>query len=995
MNRLLLLITLGISLPLNSLVYGLSDDVATVGLWHMESIYQNESDIPMTADDDSQNPGRDHDFVLFRSGLNETPPTVVAGGYEGNALLFEGGQIMNCPTFWSSSYTELKVDYMIYITSLPSELGADVTYLFDKGTGYIFESGIWPGGGNDYMRFRVYLSSGSIDGDIVVAGLKDRWLHVVGSYDSSYNYIFSITDTMTGITTSVTKTGSYSLKTVSSGDITFGSTSPSTGSKPTNRNFRGMIDEMKISSKVVTPHYAFNPSPAMSSTIRTLPKNLTWSKGLVADGSDVFFGTNSSAVAAAAKPAVDIDGSTFVDFHDFAIMAGQWQQAPVYPSADIDGIGLVNYSDLYQLVASWLTSTLSSHPLFLGSTTGTGITCPELLAATAYYWRVDSVNISENSPGNIWSFTTGPAAATNPTPASGSTNVATDANTVTLQWDPGFRADAYDIYFGTQASPPYLTTVTETSLDKADLAPNTKYYWRVDSTGPLGTITGAVWNFTTGSIAAFSPSPANAATDVTFPHGGIDLSWTSTFAPAYYNVYFGTASPPPYIGSTTVPWLRSPDVAQNRTCYWRVDCVSIFGTVTGSTWSFTTSVPAFPQAEGFGRFAKGGRGGTVYHVTTLADSGTGSLRDAVSVGNRTIVFDVSGYINLASRLSITQPNITIAGQTAPGDGIGISGRGISIGADDLIMRYVRVRYTSTTSDDCITVNSDCSNTIFDHVSASWGIDEVWSVTSSQNVTMQWCMITEGLDYAGHSKGSLLEWPVLSLHHSIYAHNDDRNPKNKGVFDYRNNVAYNWGFDPYIAGDSGGMSYANCVGNYYIAGASTTTPDGIMITRGNSNYHMYLYDNRIDSNRNGTKDGIDLGTGLIDPLRPLTVMPVPFEYPHVTTTSPEVAYTQVLANAGCSVLASGSIRDSIDTRIVNDIINETGWIIFSYTDRGGLGTLAGGTPPLDTDQDGMPDAWEDAHSLNKYDASDRNGDPDGDGYTNLEDYLNSLAAYPSP
>jgi hypothetical protein len=844
------------------------------------------------------------------------------------------------------------------------------------------------------MRFRVYMTSGSLDGDIVVAGLKNRWLHVVGSYDSSRNYTFSITDTTTGITTTVTKTGSYNLKSVSSGDITFGSTSPSTGGKPTNRNFRGMVDEMKISNKVVTPHYAFNPVPTSGSTIYVQPEVLLWSKGLAAQGSNVFFGTSSSAVAAATAPLFDIDGSRFVDFRDFAFLGGQWGRAPVYPWADIDRTGVVDGADLFLLADKWLTDTSVAYPLFVGGTAGNTVECPSLLPSTSYYWRVDSLeNPATTVPGNLWSFTTGSARASNPAPASGTAEVAADSNTVTLGWVPAFGAAWYNVYFGTHANPPFYGTAATPSLPVSGLAPRTKYYWRVDSVGPFG-VTGTVWDFTTGAIGAISPSPADQAASVAFPLGGVDLSWTSTFKPDSYNVYFGTQNPPPYVGTTSAETFRSPDVVQNKTYYWRIDCVSVFGTTTGTVWSFVTATPAFPQAEGFGRFAKGGRNGDVYHVTTLADSSTptnGMLRyginNAPSAG-RTIVFDVGGYINLASRLSITKNNITIAGQTAPGGGIGISGAGVSIGAKDLIMRYVRFRYTSTASDDCITVNSNCSNAIFDHVSASWGIDEVFSVTSSQNVTIQWCMITEGLNCEGHSKGSLLEWPVLSLHHSLYAHNDDRNPKNKGVFDYRNNVVYNWGMAPYIAGGgTGGQCYANCVGNYYIAGADTDVPD-YMVVGGNSNYHIYFSDNRLDSNRNGIKDGLDLGTAMMDPAAMPVVMPTPYEYPPVATTSPETAYMQVLSYAGCSL-----VRDEIDTRIVNDVINETGWIITYYTDRGGLGAIPGGMPPADTDQDGMPDAWEDAHGLDKTSAADGGLDPDGDGYTNLEDYLNSLAVYP--
>jgi hypothetical protein len=990
MNRIILFLAIGLTLSLNTSAFALSDDVATVGLWQMESIYYDSSNMPWVADDDSQNAGRNHDMILWRAGLNETPPTVVAG-YDNNAFLFEGLQYADCATFWSSSYTEFKLDYMIYITSVPTELGAAITYHFSAP---IFSLNVWPSAdgiaANNYMKFELITTNAGTDttisSSIIVGDLKNRWLHVVCSYDASKHYSFSITDMSTNTTRSATQTGAYLMKSASGG-VNFGSTSPSLGSKPNNRNFCGMVDCMKISNKVVTPHYSYTPVPATGSTIYVRPEGLAWSKGLVALGSDVFFGTSSSAVTAATKPAFDIDGSTIIDFSDFAILAGQWQQAPGWPSADINKSGIVNYVDLYQLMNNWLTSTTGAYPLFLGSTTGNTMAYPALLPSKTYYWRVDSVNGSENIKGSTWSFTTGSAATSGPYPATGATSVAVDANTVNLTWVAGFNATSYNIYFGTAATPPLVTTVTARTYAASGLAPSTKYYWRVDAVSGSGTTTGTIWNFTTGTISAINPSPATAATSVTFPLLGVDLSWTSTFKPGSYNVYFGTMNPPVYVGSTTQPSFRSPAVIQNKLYYWRVDCVSVFGTVTGPVWNLTTATPAFPQAEGFGRFAKGGRGGTIYHVTTLADSGAGSFRDALSAGNRTIVFDVGGQIINTARLGVSASNITIAGQTAPGQGISVA-PGISFTGSNIIMRYIRFRYTlDTIQDDCVTINSSCQNIIFDHISASWATDEVLSITGAPNITVQWTMVTEGSNALNHSKGSLLEMPVLSWHHNIYAHNSDRNPKNKGTFDYRNNVVYNWGIQQYIAGgNTSAQCYANAVGNYYIAGVDSLNPQ-YMVIGGNNNYHLYLYDNRLDSNCNGVLDGVDLGLAMVDPAGMPIMMNVPYEFPPVTTTSPEIAYTQVLANAGCSLS-----RDSIDTRVVNSIINQTGSIISDYRGNGGLGTITGGTPPLDTDGDGMPDAWEDAHGLNKTSAADANI-VGADGYTNLENYLNSLAVYP--
>ncbi len=970
-----------------SVADALQDDIVTVGLWHMESIYYTAEDIPMTADDDTWNPSRNHDLVLFRSGLNETPPTVVSG-YAGNALLFEGGQFSNCPSFWSSSYNEIVVDYIIYISAVPTELGAATTYLFSSS---VFEMGLWPGSSgatSDFMRFKIVLSSGDpLTPEIVVGDLKDRWLHIVGSYDSSRNFVFSITDTTTGIERLVTGTGSYSLKAASS-DITFGSTSPSLGSKPTNRNFRGMIDEVKISNSTDVPHYAYNPIPADNSTIVETPDVLAWSRGLVAEASDVYFDDNQAAVTNALKLTGDIDGSTTVDLQDAGHMAATWQNTPQYPCADLDFSGLVDMTDLLMLIDDWLAP---SDPIFLGSTPNAAITNPDASAlspSTTYYWRVDSANCNEIESGNLWQFTTGPAEATEPYPEDYQTAVAISSDKVSLEWTPGFGATSFDIYFGTSGSPSLFTSVSATSVDSPSLQPETTYYWRVDSTGPQGTTNGNNWRFTTGAIEAINPSPEDEATEIQYPFEGVQLAWTSVFEPDSYEVYFGTQNPPPYYDSTTEITIMSPAVSSNTTYYWRVNCISSHGNVTGPVWEFKTTTPAFPTAEGFGRFAKGGRGGSVYHVTNLNDSGTGSLRDAVSSSDRTIVFDVGGQITLSSRLGITANRLTIAGQTAPGDGISIVGPGISIGADDMIMRYVRVRYTNNASqDDAMSLNNTCSNDIFDHISTSWGTDEVFSMDHSQNITAQWCMITEGQNILGHSKGSLLEMPVLSMHHCLYAHNNDRNPKNKGEFDYRNNVAYDWGFAPYIAGGgTGAQCHANCVGNYYIAGDSTTTDDGIMVITGNSNYHMYFDDNRIDSDRDGIADGVDLGIAMLQPTAMPDVVSTPYNFPPVETDSPELAYQRVLSRVGCSI-----VRDSVDLRIIDQVVNQTGGIIYSYEDVGGPGTLTGGTAPTDTDQDGMPDYWEDSITGLNSAVADNNGDLNGDGYTNLEDYLNWLAA----
>jgi pectate lyase len=393
----------------------------------------------------------------------------------------------------------------------------------------------------------------------------------------------------------------------------------------------------------------------------------------------------------------------------------------------------------------------------------------------------------------------------------------------------------------------------------------------------------------------------------------------------------------------------------------------------------TAAAPvAFPGAEGFGAQVTGGRGGEVYHVTTLNDSGPGSFRDAVSRGPRIVVFDVGGYITLASPLHIAG-NITIAGQTAPGDGVSTRGYQISVSdSDNVIVRYMRFRHglTPNQNRDAVGIDSG-SNMIFDHVSTSWGRDETFSINSSTNITVQYSIIAEGL--SPHSCGGLVQSDGVTLSHNLYLHNKTRNPKSKGRLQYVNSVIYDWGSDAYILGDSAGVSNANAVGNYFVKGPSSS---GGPFSRANANYHIYASGNFYDGDVDGQLDGRE--TTQAD-LGPATVEDRPFAFPPVTVESAQQAYQSVLAGAGAS-----HPRDAIDTRLVNDVVRQTGAIISDPESVGGFGTLRGGTPPPDGDRDGMPDAWERGHGLNPADPSDAKA-TDTTGYTHVETYLNELAA----
>lgn len=248
-------------------------------------------------------------------------------------------------------------------------------------------------------------------------------------------------------------------------------------------------------------------------------------------------------------------------------------------------------------------------------------------------------------------------------------------------------------------------------------------------------------------------------------------------------------------------------------------------------------VLAFPTAEGYGKYTIGGRGGKVYEVTNLNDSGEGSLRAAIEAkGPRTVVFRVSGTIDLKSALNIRNPYITIAGQTAPGDGICIKRYPLNISADEVIIRYIRIRLgdESTRSDDAISARYR-KNIILDHISASWSIDETMSIYHCENVTIQWCMITESLSQSNHTKGShgfggIWGSNYSTYHHNLLAHHSSRNPRwasGGGFNDYRNNVLYNWGYNSSFGGEKhqvGNPKFSditvNFVNNYYKPGPAT-------------------------------------------------------------------------------------------------------------------------------------------------------------------------------
>lgn len=400
---------------------------------------------------------------------------------------------------------------------------------------------------------------------------------------------------------------------------------------------------------------------------------------------------------------------------------------------------------------------------------------------------------------------------------------------------------------------------------------------------------------------------------------------------------------------------------------------------------------AFPDAQGWGRYAKGARAvssPTVYHVTNLNDSGSGSLRDAVSQSGRIVVFDVSGVIRIKSRIVFAK-NIYVAGQTAPGEGITVYGDGVSFsGSDNIICRYLRVRmgHGGSSGKDCAGVASG-SNMIFDHCSFSWGLDETFSINSNDygeewNITIQNSIIGQGL--MTHSAGGLMQGNKISLYRNFYCDNSTRNNKVKGTNQFSNNIVYNWKNGGYImGGDSQGTSYVNIESNLFINGPAG---GGDAFTGANADFHCYGNDNWQDSNENGTYDPYE-----VTKYSAATREAKPYDYPQMPLWKGNELIEKSLPMVGASL----PYRDQADCYMVDEVL--------SYGKEGALITyetsLPIGAPDTwtwwkgekitDTDNDGMPDWWENANGTNssKNDACVVSSN----GYLNIENYINSISA----
>ncbi|MBM2620310.1 hypothetical protein JIG36_32835 [Actinoplanes sp. LDG1-06] len=409
--------------------------------------------------------------------------------------------------------------------------------------------------------------------------------------------------------------------------------------------------------------------------------------------------------------------------------------------------------------------------------------------------------------------------------------------------------------------------------------------------------------------------------------------------------------------------------------------VITLASVAVATTAQAAQIKAFPTAVGVGAAATGGRGGAVYHVTNLNDSGSGSFRDAVSAGNRIVVFDVGGYIRLSSTV-LVESNITIAGQTAPGAGVGVRGGEVSFNsARNVIVRNFRFRMGTEDADQKNNgVNwLDASNLIFDHVSIEFGAWNNIDAVRASNITMQYSIDANpiGQQFGAHTETGPYTW-----WRNLWANSHNRNPLAKANTQFVNNVVYNYQAG-YTAGNSSGHFLHDVVGNYFITGPRTTSASNYYYQTGNQ--QIFNRDNWVDSNRDGQLNGSAAvvrggATELSAPFSAGTAS--------IPTLTAAAAYPDVVAHAGALP------RDNVDKLVVADVtsLGAKGNLWSSQTATGlsdnGYGTLPGGPARPDTDRDGMPDAWETAYGLNPS-VNDAGGDFDRTGYTNIEKYVNGL------
>jgi pectate lyase len=462
--------------------------------------------------------------------------------------------------------------------------------------------------------------------------------------------------------------------------------------------------------------------------------------------------------------------------------------------------------------------------------------------------------------------------------------------------------------------------------------------------------------------------------------------------------------------------------AQTATAPVPTEPVTVIPVSTATSAPNAKVVPAFPGAQGFGFRSAGGRGGEVVEVVNLNDDGPGSFRSAIeSEGPRIVVFRVAGTIDLQSSLVISNPFITIAGQTAPGDGVTL--RAISADAEaliqikthDVVVRYLTLRAGPPSAGDAILIladeTHDTYNVVIDHNSISWAVNRNLATWYDvHEITIQWNIFSEGLDCSIHPKGCHSKGVLIggyasdenkdkpgayniSLHHNLMAHNGERNPyiEAAGVIDVVNNVAYN----PFGAFSHIDMVYqlaqdqVNYIGNFYKPGPDTEVKYGIKaINPGTPGAGIFVQGNLGPQREDDSLPEIEI----VDLESRGFVVSEPFPAEAITTTTAVEAYEQVLKNAGAGIGLDCegnffSRRDVIDTRVINEVQSGTGNVIDDPSEVGGWLAIDSALPCADSDHDGMPDAWEQMFGFDLNDPAEASKDANGNGYTNIEEFLN--------
>jgi hypothetical protein len=425
-----------------------------------------------------------------------------------------------------------------------------------------------------------------------------------------------------------------------------------------------------------------------------------------------------------------------------------------------------------------------------------------------------------------------------------------------------------------------------------------------------------------------------------------------------------------------------------------------------ATFSTSAQNLAFPGASGCGKFTKGGREGKVVFVTNLNDSGTGSLRHALDEIEepRIVVFNVSGTIFLKSEIEIDHGNVTIAGQTAPGDGICIAGYGLDIEADNIIIRYVRFRPGDIAGEenDALTIKRS-TNVIVDHCSMSWSTDETCSCYDNTNFTMQWCIISESLNQSVHHKGShgyggIWGGKNATFHHNLLAHHKSRNPRLHGSRYHKepklekaeivNNVVYNWGSTCMYGGEAGNY---NIAGNYFKPGPGTKKDARNEILEPYQPFSNYFFKHNLIHNNNrlsaNNLEAVDLDDDV--KIDDINWMDKPINLSGYKYDNALKAYKKVIKHAGAS-----HKRDKTDKRIVKEVVKGKttfgkNGIINSQEDTNSWPVLKTGKKLTDTDNDGMPDKWETKNNLDPQNPEDNAQYSITEKYTNIEVYINSL------